>query len=483
MKRRVIFLFVLIMGLFINLDAANASDYWPQSDATIKIDGEYIRKDRDTINNDAVTGVTYDEKSNTLIFDDVSINELRVEDMGESFKLKLIGVNTIKRIFIDGDIVSSNFDRINTTYLHIIGDGTLVIRRETGYNDAIEVFNGRLIIDSTVNVIIDKEEGFNNDPLIKVTSMSKSISHALYLEGREAVEGTTEFFRDINTGIAFATVRFDEKINYKKIYTKDSKKYVVEHYDGDEYKIYLSNIKEYSYNGKTFDYVDHMDDYDYYTLDELRNMGYVETTDSYDVYQFHVESLYEMFDSIGNWYYVDNNDNVFKYTGEVIISDGEYPYVIPDNTVNASKLERKVYKHFINEDVFISKFKTYNAVEGKNQDYYRGSEDLVFRFDAPYSLFEDGGKVYVDDKEITEFTSKEGSTIITLDNEYLDSLSDGVHTLSLTYSDSRTSSVTFTVGDEPEEVISNPQTGDNIYLYISLLLFSLLILTNKKILV
>ncbi len=226
-----------------------------------------------------------------------------------------------------------------------------------------------------------------------------------------------------------------------------------------------------------------MDDYDYYTLEELRNMGYVETNDSYDVYQFHVEYLHEMFDSIGNWYYVDNNDNVFKYTGEVIISNWEYPYIIPDNTVDASKLERKVYKHFINEDVFISKFKTYNAVEGKNQDYYRGSEDLVFRFDAPYSLFEDGGKVYVDDKEITEFTSKEGSTIITLDNEYLDSLSDGVHTLSLTYSDSRTSSVTFTVGDEPEEVISNPQTGDNIYFYISLLLFSLLILTNKKILV
>ncbi len=218
-----IFICCLFCFSFGFINEVYASDYWPQSDATIKIDGEYIRKDRDTINNDAVKGATYDEKTNTLIFDDVSINELRVEDMGESFKLKLIGVNTIKRIFVDGDIVSSNFDKINTTYLHIIGDGTLVIRRETGYNDAIEVWNGRLIIDNTVNVIIDKEEGFNNDPLIKVTSMSKSISHALFLEGREPVEGTTQEFRNINTGIAFATVRFDEKINYKKYILKIQK--------------------------------------------------------------------------------------------------------------------------------------------------------------------------------------------------------------------------------------------------------------------
>ena len=481
--KRVIFLFVLIMGLFINLDTVSASDYWPQGDATIKIDGEYIRKDRDTINNDAVKGATYDKTTNTLIFDNVSINELRVEDMGESFKLKLIGVNTIKRIFVDGDIVSSNFDIINTTYLHIIGDGTLKIRREIGYNDAIEVWNGRLIIDNTVNVIIDKEEGFDNDPLIKVTSMSKSISHALYLEGREAIEGTTEFFRDINTGIAFATVRFDEKLNYKKIYTKDSKKYAVEHYDGDEYKIYLSNIKQYTYNGKTFNYVDLLDDYDYYTLDELRKEGYVENNDSYDVYQFHVEYLHEMFDSIGNWYYVDNNDNVFKYTGEVIIFNGEYPYVIPDNTVDASELERKVYKHFINEDVFISKFKTYNAVEGNNQEYIIGSEGLSFRFDAPYSVFSDSGKVFIDEEEITNYTSKKGSTIINLSGDYLDTLSLGEHVLSIEYNDGRTSSVLFTISKPTENTVTNPATGDNIMIYISLLLFSLFILKNKKILV
>ena len=92
---------------------------------------------------------------------------------------------------------------------------------------------------------------------------------------------------------------------------------------------------------------------------------------------------------------------------------------------------------------------------------------------------------YLDDEELTDFTSKEGSTIITLDGELLDTLSEGVHTLSIEYSDSRTSSVSFTVSEQETETESeseskskNPKTKDNLLLYLNLLIISIFVLMN-----
>lgn len=477
-----------ICVLFISFIGVVNAYYYPENHGSIKIDDNYIRKDKDTINNDLVNGATYDEATNTLTLDNVSINNLTVEDMGESFKLKLVGINTIKRIDIIGDIYVDSMDKFYTTYLHIIGDGTLIIRRESNYEHAIDIWNGRLIIDSSVNVILDKEEGYNHDNLMIVTSTSKSISHAIYLDGRDAVEGTSNLFRPIDiTNHYYLTVTFDEKLDYTKIYEKNSKKYVVK-FAGEDYIVYSKNIKTYTYNGKTFNYVEELENYKTYTPSEFINEGYIETNDSYEVYEFHTAYLLEKYDSVGNRYYVDTNNNnkIFKYTGEVIIggvNNYEHPFILADDTVDLSSLERNAYKHYVNEDVFMSKFKTYNAVSGKDQKYIYGGEGISFRFDAPYSVFENGGKVYLDDEELTDFTSKEGSTIITLDGELLDTLSEGVHTLSIKYSDSRTSSVSFTVSEQETETESeskskNPKTKDNLLLYLSLLIISIFVLMN-----
>ena len=147
MKKYLLF----ICLLFISFIGIAKADYYPIYDATINIDDNYIRDENSNINNNLVPGATYDEESNTLTLNNVSISKLTVQDMGESFKLKLIGINTIKSIYVRGDIYSSNQAFFHTTYLHIIGDGTLVIRREAGYKEAIEIWNGRLIIDNTVN--------------------------------------------------------------------------------------------------------------------------------------------------------------------------------------------------------------------------------------------------------------------------------------------------------------------------------------------
>ena len=482
MKKYLLFICLLCIP-FIGIVKA---DYYPRSDATINIDDNYIRDDGGNINNNIVPGASYDEKSNTLTLDNVSVSKITVEDMGESFKLKLIGINTIKRIYVRGDILSSNQAVFATTYLHIIGDGTLVIRREAGFNEAIEIWNGRLIIDNSVNVLLDKEDGYDADTLVKVTSLSKSISHAIYLEDRASVEGNTELFRDVDvSGMSFGSVIFDEKIDYVKIFEKDSKKYVVEAV-GDHFNLSNNEIKTFTYNNKTFKYVfdnQHLEDaVSYESLEDIKEAGYVETNESYDVYSFHKIYLLDKYDSIGNKYWYDaQNNKVYKDSGLVIIeNDWDFSYVIPEDTITNADLERKVYNHAVTEEVFMSKFNTYIALEGNDQNYIIGSDGLSFRFDAPYSVFSEYHKVYLDDEEITDFTSKEGSTIISLSGEYLDTLSLGEHTLSIEYSDGRTSGVTFTVS-KPEEISTkNPKTGDNIITYISLLIISLFILIKKR---
>ena len=120
---------------------------------------------------------------------------------------------------------------------------------------------------------------------------------------------------------------------------------------------------------------------------------------------------------------------------------------------------------------------TYEYMDNtENQTYTINKDDvLTFRINADYSLFENGGKVYVDGKEIKEYTSKSGSTIITLKKDYLNTLSAGKHTLKVTFNDDAYAETTFNIA---ETTTNNPLTGDNIMLYISMLGLSVLTLAG-----
>jgi len=116
----------------------------------------------------------------------------------------------------------------------------------------------------------------------------------------------------------------------------------------------------------------------------------------------------------------------------------------------------------------------YEFIEGANETYTIGKEGITFKINADYSLFENGGKVFVDDKETKDFTSKSGSTIITLSKEYMSSLSEGEHTLKVAFNNGAIATTQFTVAKAEETlateetVTSNPKTGDNIMITISI---------------
>ena len=144
--------------------------------------------------------------------------------------------------------------------------------------------------------------------------------------------------------------------------------------------------------------------------------------------------------------------------------------------------------------------KEYKFTEGANQIYtIDESKNATFRIDADYSLFTN--KVYVDDKLVdsTNYDSKSGSTVITLKDEYLKTLSIGEHTLKVAFSDNGETITKFTIKEkeqgtniednkniekeeqqentnknnntslenkEGENKNLNPKTGDNIMLYV-----------------
>ena len=120
---------------------------------------------------------------------------------------------------------------------------------------------------------------------------------------------------------------------------------------------------------------------------------------------------------------------------------------------------------------------TYEYVDNTaNQTYTINKDDtLTVRINADYSLFENGGKVYVDGALVDSknYTSKSGSTIITFTKDYMSSLSEGEHTLKVTFNNGGEATTKFTVA-KAEESTNNPQTGDNVMFYISMLGLSII---------
>ena len=120
----------------------------------------------------------------------------------------------------------------------------------------------------------------------------------------------------------------------------------------------------------------------------------------------------------------------------------------------------------INLEVVVEKI-VYEVTEGANQKYtITKNNEAKFKINADFRLFDDG-KVYVDNELVDpkNYTAESGSTIITLKKEFVDTLSVGEHTLKVLFNDGGEAITTFNVARVTVPT-DNPQTGDNIGLYI-----------------
>ena len=206
-----------------------------------------------------------------------------------------------------------------------------------------------------------------------------------------------------------------------------------------------------------------------------------------------------------------------KYTGSALNYDGTEGGII--NETRTDYYTRCKYEftfQYAKEEVSP---KEYKFTEGANQTYtIDESKNATFRIDADYSLFTN--KVYVDNKLVdsTNYDSKSGSTVITLKDEYLKTLSVGEHTLKVAFSDNGEAITKFSIkekqqNESPEDnkntgntekeeqqvnnnvtnndiqkdnTNANPKTGDNVIVYAVLFatallgIITLIIVNNTK---
>ena len=211
-----------------------------------------------------------------------------------------------------------------------------------------------------------------------------------------------------------------------------------------------------------------------------------------------------------------------QYTGSKLSFTGSDGEIL--NETRFDYYTRCTYDYtfkYVKEEV---KPKEYKVIEGANQKYtIDESKNATFRINAEYNIFENGGKVYVDNTLVdnNNYTSKSGSTIITLKDAYLKTLSVGEHTLKVAFTDSGEATTKFeiakkveenkdnnsnnnnsnkndnnnnnnndnsdnndnidnttsnTENENKEEIISNPKTGDNVMLYVTIASVSILVL-------
>lgn len=133
---------------------------------------------------------------------------------------------------------------------------------------------------------------------------------------------------------------------------------------------------------------------------------------------------------------------------------------------------------------------SYNVIDGDEQKYeINKGTDISFTIDAAYNLFENGGKVYIDDSllDAANYTASEdgnGNTVITLKSSYLNTLSVKDHSLKVEFNNGGKANGTFTIVDnsgEGGDPSGNPKTGDKVYAYVGLLLLSVFGLVLSKI--
>lgn len=111
---------------------------------------------------------------------------------------------------------------------------------------------------------------------------------------------------------------------------------------------------------------------------------------------------------------------------------------------------------------------TPEIIAGANGTWQKGTQDgLSFTSNA---AFDDFIKVQVDGKDLdaSNYTTKEGSTIVTLKASYLETLSVGKHTLAIV-SDTGTAETEFTILAASDSDESLVQTGDNNMSLVALL--------------
>jgi len=163
-------------------------------------------------------------------------------------------------------------------------------------------------------------------------------------------------------------------------------------------------------------------------------------------------------------YYKEHNSYAIAFaTGDIVVDE------------EAMTIENIV------EDIVIKEGNVYEVIEGKNQTFIKYKDDaLTFEIDGPYDKF---SKVYINYKEIDKdnYTSEEGSTIVTVAQGYLNSLDRSTYNITFEYTDGY-AETNFYVKEATKD--NTPGTGTQKYIpcamSISIIALAGIVVFTKK---
>ena len=348
----------------------------------------------------------------------------------------------------------------------------------------VQVFkDDNLVVDISNNMVIDLNESeykfvieeIENETVgvTKPGAVRLRINNWYYPISTSIVEGTKPSFKlesskfngKLNIKFEKANIAINTKV--ENIYNDISSKGVVDLTNGKEYVIDFSKNDELTEGLKSFADLEK-------TLYYKRNNNGLLLTDNENEAVIKIVGNKTKNNAILTAINVGNKKNeVFKgfhmqYTGAALDYNSTSDGIIYETRFDY--YTRCTYEFTFKYVEDIPEVKEYQVIEGANQKYTIDKDsDMTFRIDADYSLFDK--KVYIDKilVDVNNYTSKEGSTIIVFNKDYVSTLNVGKHTLKVVFSDNNEALTNFEIiKEEKNEIIKNPETIDNIEKYIAI---------------
>ena len=348
----------------------------------------------------------------------------------------------------------------------------------------VQVFkDDNLVVDISNNMVIDLNESeykfvieeIENETVgvTKPGAVRLKINNWYYPISTSIVEGTKPSFKlesskfngKLNIKFEKANIAINTKV--ENIYNDISSKGVVDLTNGKEYVIDFSKNDELTEGLKSFADLEK-------TLYYKRSNNGLLLTDNESEAVIKIVGNKKKNNAILTAINVGNKKNeVFKgfhmqYTGAALDYNSTSDGIIYETRFDY--YTRCTYEFTFKYVEDIPEVKEYQVIEGANQKYTIDKDsDMTFRIDADYSLFDK--KVYIDNElvDVNNYTSKEGSTIIVFNKDYVSTLNVGKHTLKVVFSDNNEALTNFEIiKEEKNEIIKNPETIDNIEKYIAI---------------
>ena len=348
----------------------------------------------------------------------------------------------------------------------------------------VQVFkDDNLVVDISNNMVIDLNESeykfvieeIENETVgvTKPGAVRLKINNWYYPISTSIVEGTKPSFKlesskfngKLNIKFEKANIAINTKV--ENIYNDISSKGVVDLTNGKEYVIDFSKNDELTEGLKSFADLEK-------TLYYKRSNNGLLLTDNENEAVIKIVGNKTKNNAILTAINVGNKkSDVFKgfhmqYTGAALDYNSTSDGIIYETRFDYYTRCTYEFTFKYVEDIQLPK--EYQVIEGANQKYTIDKDsDMTFRIDVDYSLFDK--KVYIDNElvDVNNYTSKEGSTIIVFNKDYVSTLNVGKHTLKVVFSDNNEALTNFEIiKEEKNEIIKNPETIDNIEKYIAI---------------